>query len=209
MSARADMPGRLVVISGPSGSGKTTIIEELRRHPRVAVSVSVTTRPPRSNEVDGRDYHFVDRDAFLAMNAADQFIETNDVFGNGHLYGSLWAELRQHLAAPGRVYIMEVDVTGAEHLLERVADLMNGKAAPIYIFIRPPSLDVLEQRLRQRGTDDDAAVERRLGRAREEIAQAEAADAVMVTNESLEQAVDEIKRLVGLTNATNGAASTS
>ena len=209
MSKRPHDAGRLVVISGPSGSGKTTIIEQLRQDPQVAVSVSVTTRPPRANEVDGRDYHFVDRDAFMAMHADDRFIETNDVFGNGHLYGSLWAELRENLAVPGRVYIMEVDVTGAANLLRRVTDLLDGKAAPTYIFIKPPSLDVLEQRLRKRGTDDDAAVERRLGRARDEIAMAEAADAVMVTNESLEQAVDEIKRLVGLTHTTNGAAASS
>jgi guanylate kinase len=208
MSARRDTAGsRLVVLSGPSGSGKTTIIEELRKDPRVVVSVSVTTRPPREGELDGRDYHFVDRARFMEMAAQDQFIETNDVFGNGHLYGSLWAELRENLAVPGRVYLMEVDVTGAGNLLESVSDLLTGKDAPLSIFIRPPSMQVLERRLRERGTDDDEAIARRLGRARDELAQAEAADAVMVTNESLEQAVDEIRRLVGLTQATNDATS--
>ncbi len=195
--------GRLVVICGPSGSGKTTVIERLRAEPRVRVSVSHTTRPPRADEVDGRDYHFVDREAFLAMKAADDFIETNDVFSDGHLYGSTWADLDAALADESCVYIMEVDVIGAANLKAAGLDME-------LIFIRPPSMEVLERRLRDRGTDDDAAIERRLGRARDEMRQAEEAGAFMVTNESLDRCVDEVRRRIGLSDtspSTTGAGS--
>lgn len=190
--------GRLVVICGPSGSGKTSVIDRLRDHERVRVSVSVTTRPPRAHEVDGQHYHFVDRARFLAMNEAGRFIETNDVFSDGHLYGSTWAELDEALADARCVYIMEVDVTGAANLKAAGLDME-------LIFIRPPSMEVLEQRLRARGTDDDAAIERRLGRARDEMRQAEEAGAHMVTNESLNEAVERVRSLIGLTDTPSPA----
>ncbi len=192
MTERADIPdsGRLVVISGPSGSGKTSIIDSLRADPRVLVSVSVTTRPPREHEVAGRDYHFVTRDRFMQMHAAAEFIETNEVFGNGHLYGSLWSDLREALARDC-VYIMEVDVVGARSLAE--AGLQ-----PLSIFIEPPSMELLEQRLRSRGTDPEAAIARRLERAREELEEARTSGAVPVKNDSLDRAVAEVRRLCGL-----------
>jgi len=183
---------RLVVMSGPSGSGKSTIIERLRAHPRVQVSVSVTTRPPRADEVEGRDYHFVDRATFEAWHAEGRFVETNDVFGNGHLYGSLRSELERALARPGTVYLMEVDIRGARNLRHEGYE-------GLYVFVAPPSMAELEARLRGRGTDDDEQIEARLRRAREEIEEAEADDATrIVVNDDLDRVLAELAGLMGL-----------
>jgi guanylate kinase len=183
--------GRLVVMSGPSGSGKTTIKKRLADHASIRVAITVTTRPRREGEVPDKDYHFVDREKFLEMKTADLFAETNDVFSNGHLYGSLRAELEAALAEPGCVYLMEVDITGAHNLKQAGYD-------GLYVFIAPPGMDVLEQRLRSRGTDGAAAIERRLERAREEMELARREGLQIVINESVEDAVEQILRLIGL-----------
>lgn len=189
-------PGKLVVISGPSGSGKTSIIRKLREHPQVRVSVSVTTRPPRAGEVDGRDYTFVDRETFHEMNDAGRFVETNDVFSNGTLYGSDRDELEQALAEPGTVYIMEVDTLGARNI-------RNAGYDGTFIFIAPPDAATLEQRLRSRGTDDDAAITRRLGRAAEEHAMAEEDGALIVVNDEIDASAHRILEELGLSSPTN------
>jgi guanylate kinase len=183
--------GRLVVMSGPSGSGKTTIKERLRQHRDVQVAVTVTTRPPRAGEVDGRDYRFVSREEFLRLEEQGRFAETNDVFGTGHLYGSLRQELDEALAQAGHVLLIEVDVTGARNL-------RRGGYEGLYLFIAPPGMDVLERRLRARGTDDEAAIGSRLARARDEMEQARADGSRIVVNNDLEQAVREVFALVGL-----------
>lgn len=188
--------GQLVVISGPSGSGKTSIIRRLREHPRVSVSVSVTTRPPREGEVDGRDYSFVDRDAFMALHADGRFVETNDVFGNGTLYGSDRRELEAAVQQPGAVYIMEVDTLGARNIREAGYD-------GSFIFIAPPDADTLEKRLRSRGTDDEAAIAKRLGRAAEEHEMALADGALIVVNEDIDDSAQRILDELGLSPATN------
>jgi len=185
-------PGQLVVISGPSGSGKTSIIRELRKQPRVKVSTSVTTRPRRAGEVHGRDYAFVDRDAFVEMNEQGLFVETNDVFSNGHLYGSPRQELEEVLADADAVYIMEVDVVGAQ-------SIRDAGYEGTYVFIAPPSLDVLEKRLRRRETDDEEAIRGRMARARDEIAIAEADDkTIIVINDDLCAATHQILETIGL-----------
>ncbi|HVQ26173.1 MAG TPA: guanylate kinase [Planctomycetota bacterium] len=183
--------GRLVVISGPSGSGKTTIKRRLAQHPSIKVAVTVTTRRPRAGEVADQAYHFVDRDAFLLMQQKGLFAETNDVFSNGHLYGSLRAELEQALADAGTVYLMEVDVTGARNLKAAGYD-------GTYVFIAPPDMTVLERRLRERGTDDPAAIEKRLARAQAEMRQARDDGSHIVVNQSVDEAVAEVLRLIGL-----------
>jgi len=183
--------GRLVVMSGPSGSGKTTIKERLRRHPDVRVAITVTTRKPREGEKDGRDYHFVSREEFLRRKTAGDFAETNDVFGTGTLYGSLRAEIDAELAQPGRVLLIEVDVTGARNL-------KRAGYEGTYLFIAPPDMQQLENRLRSRGTDDAGAIESRLKRARAEMAEAQADGSRVVVNTDLEQAVREVFDLAGL-----------
>ena len=194
--------GRLVVISGPSGSGKTTIKRRLAQHPAIQVAVTVTTRAPRAGEVADQAYHFVDRDTFQRMQAQGLFAETNDVFSNGHLYGSLKAELEQSLADPDAVYLMEVDVTGAHHLKQ-------AGYAGTYVFIAPPDMTVLERRLRERGTDDPAAIEARLARAQEEMRLAQADGSQLIVNTSVDEAVAQVLRLIGLAaprGASQGAA---
>ena len=197
MSAAAKPPaparlGRLIVMSGPSGSGKTTIKERLRRHPDVRVAITATTRAPRAGEVNGRDYHFLSRDEFLRRKAANEFAETNDVFGTGHLYGSLRRDIDAVLAEPGRVLLIEVDVTGAHNLREAGYE-------GTYIFIALPSMEQLESRLRARGTEASEAIESRLQRARHEMAEeARVHDSHVVVNTDLEQAVREVFRLAGL-----------
>jgi len=183
--------GRLVVMSGPSGSGKTTIKSRLRRHPAISVAVTVTTRPQRPGEQDGRDYHFVAREEFLRMAAAQRFVETNDVFGTGHLYGSLKDELDAALATAGTVYLMEVDVTGARNIRQAGYEAL-------FVFVAPPSRVVLEQRLRARGTDDDAAILRRLSRYDDEVASALADGSRFVINHRVDDAVREFYKLIGL-----------
>ena len=189
-------PGQLLIVSGPSGSGKTSIIERLREHPQVEVSVNVTTRSPRAGEVDGRDYTFVDRDRFLEMKEQGLFVETNDVFTNGNLYGSLRSELVEALAGEGVCYIMEVDVVGARNIRQAGFD-------GLHVFIAPPSPEVLERRLRDRGTDDEAAIAKRLGRAAEEhrLAQQDGAD--IVVNDVLDSAVETILVKLGLPTQTS------
>jgi guanylate kinase len=183
--------GRLVVMSGPSGSGKTTIKERLRRHPDVRVAITVTTRQPRKDEQDGRDYHFVTREEFLRRKQAGEFAETNDVFGTGTLYGSLRAEMDEALAQPGRVLLIEVDVTGARNL-------RHAGYEGVYLFIAPPDMAQLESRLRKRGTDDAAAIDSRLQRARDEMDEARADGSRVVINNDLEQAVREVFAAAGL-----------
>ena len=123
--------------------------------------------------------------------AEGRFAETNDVFGNGHLYGSLRRELEDALAQTGRVYLMEVDVTGAGNL-KRAG--YEGR----YIFIAPPSMQVLEQRLRERQTDDEAAIQRRLARAQQEMDQARADKAHVIVNTTVDEAVKKIYAVIGL-----------
>lgn len=183
--------GRLVVISGPSGSGKTSIIDRLREHPQVEVSVSVTTRPPRPGEVHGHHYEFVSRARFDELQAQDAFVETNDVFGVGNLYGSRRDALDRALAIPGRVYLMEVDVVGARNIRRAGYD-------GVQLFIRAPSREVLERRLRARGTDDEAAIGRRLARAEAELAEATADGAEIIVNQRIEDAVEQILRRLQL-----------
>lgn len=187
------------MISGPSGSGKTTIKKRLAEHPAIEVAVTVTTRPPRTGEVPDHSYHFVDRDTFLRMKQDGRFAETNDVFSNGHLYGSLKAELEAALAKPDALYLMEVDLVGAHNLKQAGYE-------GTYVFIAPPDMKVLERRLRERGTDTEAAIERRLARARDEMTDAQADGITIVVNRAVEEAVAEVLRLVGLAPGAGGAA---
>ena len=154
-------------------------------------SVSYTTRKARGNEKPGENYIYISREEFLRRKTAGEFAETNDVFNTGTLYGSLRAEIDAELAQPGRVLLIEVDVTGARNLKAAGYD-------GTYLFIAPPDMQQLESRLRSRGTDTDAAIRSRLDRARHEMDEARALQAHIVVNTDLEQAVREVFRLAGL-----------
>lgn len=158
--AEVTAPGSLFVLSAPSGAGKTSLVRALlEADPAIEVSISHTTRPKRPREVDGVNYHFVSPDTFLRMQAEDAFLEHARVFDN--LYGTSAAWVAQRLAAGGDV-ILEIDWQGAEQIRARMPEAVE-------IFILPPSLAILAQRLKDRGQDDPNVIERRLKEARLEM----------------------------------------
>jgi guanylate kinase len=181
--------GRVIVISGPSGAGKSTLLRQLlERCDRLQPSVSATTRSPRPGEVDGRDYHFLTSDEFERRRQAGKFLECAEVFHGGYWYGTLSDEVAPRLTA-GKWVILEIDVAGAQSILRHYPDAVT-------IFVRPDSLEELERRLRSRGTETEAAIERRLATAKEELALADMYR-YQVTNQTVDRAVDEILRILG------------
>lgn len=177
----------LYVVSAPSGGGKRTILARAReRGLRMRYCVSATSRPPRPDEVDGRDYLFLDRDTFIERVEAGQFVEWAEVHGN--LYGTLKSHLNECLVASGEV-LLEVDVQGMRHL--RAA----GHDRVVAIFVMPPSMDVLETRLRGRGVNDEADMAVRLANAREEMDARFEFDYIIV-NDDLENAVADFEAIV-------------
>ncbi len=159
ISNPARREGMLYVVSAASGAGKTSLLRALvERQPRIVLSVSYTTRPPRPGERDGVDYHFVDRRTFAAMGLREEWLESAEVFGNK--YGTS-AACVDALRAEGRDVVLEIDWQGAKMVRERVPETRS-------IFILPPSLEVLRSRLEGRGTDSPQAISRRLAAARNE-----------------------------------------
>jgi guanylate kinase len=178
--------GRLFVVSAPSGTGKTTVVERLAEiTPDVTLSRSYTSRAARAGEADGVDYHFVSRERFEAMIAANEFLEWADVFGN--FYGTS-GPVTEGLLSAGRDVILVIDVQGAVQVREC-------GLAFVSIFVLPPSFDVLEQRLRGRSKDSDAAIRRRLEVASHEVSSYHDYDYVIV-NDELDSAVDALRAIV-------------
>jgi guanylate kinase len=174
------------VVSAPSGAGKTTLARLLReRNPDVAFSVSVTTRAPRRGEVDGRDYTFVSRDEFLRMRDAGELIEWAPVHGN--FYGTPLENVRRAQAG-GQHLLLDIDVQGARQIRQRLPEAVQ-------VFVLPPSGHVLVERLRRRGTEDRAVLERRLRNAEDEVAAAPEFDYVIV-NDVLQDAVRALEDVV-------------
>jgi guanylate kinase len=186
--AAAAGPGQLTVITGPSGVGKGTLVAALRRrHPQIWLSVSATTRAPRSGEQDGEHYFFMSREQFEQQVAAAGLLEWAEFAGN--LYGTPRAPVSEHLAQ-GQPVLLEIELEGARQVRRSFPQGFQ-------VFIEPPSLEELERRIRGRGTDDDSAIERRLRRAREELAAAAEFDAV-VMNGDLDTAIGELEALLQL-----------
>jgi guanylate kinase len=181
--------GRLVIISGPSGVGKSTLVPRVMARCRrpLELSVSATTRPPRAGERDGVEYHFLTPQEFAARRQRDEFLESCEVFGRGHWYGTLRSEVEPRLAA-GKWVVLEIDVHGAEQVLARVPGAIS-------IFVRPQSLEELERRLRGRGTESEEAIARRLEVARRELSFAERYQH-QVVNDQLDRAAEEICELL-------------
>jgi guanylate kinase len=178
--------GLLFIVSAPSGAGKTTLVERLvEQTSHLKMSRSYTSRAARAGEIDGVDYNFVTRERFEAMRAAGEFLEWADVFGN--LYGTSRLDT-DRLRAAGDDVVMVIDVQGARKV--RAEGL-----ATIAIFVMPPSFAVLEQRLRGRSKDSEAAIQRRLQVARDEVAAFAEYDFVVV-NDELTAAVDRLRAIV-------------
>jgi len=181
-------PGRLTVITGPSGVGKGTLVSRLlARHPRIWLSISATTRPPRPGENDGEHYFFRSRAAFEAEVAQGGLLEWAEFAGN--LYGTPRQPVESQLAA-GRPVVLEIELEGARQV-------RSSFPQGTQIFVAPPSFEELERRIRGRGTDSEEAIRRRLERARVELSAAAEFDAVLV-NADLEAALQELERLIGL-----------
>src|SRR5262245_40117077 len=178
--------GLLFIVSAPSGAGKTTLVERLvEATPQLKMSRSYTSRAARQGEADGVDYNFVYRDRFEAMIAAGEFLEWAEVFGN--LYGTCQADTERMLEA-GQDVVLVIDVQGARKVRQRGVPVVT-------VFVMPPSLPVLEQRLRGRSKDADGAIARRLEVAREEVASFPEYDYVVV-NDELTAAVDRLRGIV-------------
>jgi guanylate kinase len=182
----ASRRGRLFVIAAASGTGKTSLVKALvERLPTLGFSVSHTTRPRRANEVDGRDYHFVDRPTFERMVAREEFLEHATVFDN--LYGTGRAGVEAALHA-GHDLLLEIDWQGAAQLRARLPEVRD-------VFILPPSRAALEARLRGRGTDSEAVIARRLRDSVTELSHWHEFRFVIV-NDRFERALADLERVV-------------
>ncbi|MBX6314665.1 MAG: guanylate kinase [Isosphaeraceae bacterium] len=175
-----DLPGHLVVVSGPSGSGKSTLLRRALQDPRVKarLSVSATTRPPRPGEREGIDYYFMDPDEFAAARARGEFLECAEF--NQHWYGTPARPVFEAMKA-GDCVVLEIEVKGALQVREKAP-------SALFVFIDVPRFSELERRLRARGTESEAALHRRLVRARWELEHSTWYD-VRIVNDDLDQAV--------------------
>ncbi len=181
-----DVTARVFVITGPSGVGKGTLIRGLmERLETLELSVSATTRAPRTGERDGVDYHFLKREDFDRRVAAGDFVEHADYAGRS--YGTLRSELEARVSA-GVPVVLEIEVQGARQVRAALPQAVQ-------VFIAPPSLEHLRERLEKRGTDDPEEVERRLRVAEAELA-AQPEFAHVVVNDSLEEALDQLTEIV-------------
>lgn len=180
------MRGRLFVISSPSGGGKSSVISALRhRNPKLAYSISATTRPPRSDEKDGIEYYFLNEGEFRRKITEDAFLEWAMV--HGYYYGTL-RESVQRFLENGRDVLLDIDIQGGLAIREAVPDA-------ILIFLLPPSLEILRERLESRGTDDAEVVSERLANATEELEFADRYD-FQIWNRDLDKAVEEVAAII-------------
>lgn len=183
------MDGKLILFSAPSGAGKTTIVRHLlKKYPdKLAFSVSASTRLPRGEEVDGKDYYFMTQEDFLHRVAKHEFVEFEEVY-SGTFYGTLNAEI-ERIWASGKNVVFDLDVIGGLRLKKKFGD------QALAIFVQPPSLSVLEDRLRGRGTDSEEKLKERIEKADKELVYAKEFD-VILHNDSLEIACLEAEKLI-------------
>lgn len=177
--------GRLIVVSAPSGCGKGTILGEVLKDPKFYFSVSCTTRAPREGEVDGVNYNFISKERFEALIAEGAFLEHAEYVGN--YYGSLLAPIEENLAA-GKDVLLEIEVKGAAQIRALRPDAS-------LIFIVPPSLEVLRERLVKRGTETTEVIDKRVAKAAEEMAFKDDYDYCLV-NDDLAEAIADFRAIV-------------
>lgn len=178
--------GKLIVLTGPSGVGKGTLMQKLlQRHPELYYSVSVTTRSPRTGEVNGKNYYFISRSKFEQLVAQGEFLEWAEFAGN--YYGTPRAAVIDHIQS-GKLVVLEIELEGARQIRASFPSALS-------IFILPPSFSELEKRIRGRGQDSDEAIARRLHRAQEEIKAADEFD-IQIVNDDFEAALNEIETVL-------------
>ena len=183
------MTGKVIIFSAPSGAGKSTVVNHLLGlHPEFEFSISATSRAPRGEEKDGVEYYFKSAEEFRSLIAQDAFVEYEEVY-NDRFYGTLKSEVERIWAA-GHVIVFDVDVKGGVNLKKYFGE------AAMSILILPPSMEVLEQRLRGRGTDTEEAIVERLGKAESEIAFAKGRFDYELVNDVLEQTFLESETVV-------------
>ena len=169
----------LIVISAPSGGGKTTLCQRLlAAHPNITRAVTCTTRPPRNGEKEGVDYYFLDSETFRRRVQAGEFLEHATVHGNdyGTLKSEVWDKLRQ-----GKDVLLAIDVQGAAAVRAKADQDLQLKRALVTVFLTPQSVSILEERLRRRGTDSEAVIQKRLNGARQEIAEGKYFDYLLIS----------------------------
>jgi guanylate kinase len=180
-------PGLLLVLSAPSGAGKTTLAHRLLKElPNTLFSVSVTTRRPRGKEQDGVDYHFVDVATFQQKIERGEFVEWAEV--HGHFYGSSQSVVDEARARKG-VAVFDIDVQGGQAIKRKHPDA-------VLVFVLPPSMEELERRLRDRKTDSDETIRRRMLAARSEIERGIASYDYIIVNDDIERAFQELRSVV-------------
>ncbi|MBE9586107.1 guanylate kinase [Mucilaginibacter sp. JRF] len=182
------MEGKLIIFSAPSGAGKTTIVHHLLgKMPELEFSISATTRQPRGTETHGEDYYFISKEEFLHLIAKKYFVEFEEVY-TGTFYGTLRTEI-ERIWSKGKTVIFDIDVEGGLHLKRKYAD------QALAIFVQPPSMDVLKQRLSGRGTDSQEKLNERFAKAEKELSYAPKFD-VILKNYDLDTACAEAEELV-------------
>lgn len=180
------MSGSLFIISAPSGAGKTSMVHGLlANNPQIDLSVSYTTRAPRAGEQDGVAYHFVSRETFADMAGRGEFLESAEVYGN--FYGTSQSWIAQE-NAKDRDILLEIDWQGAAQVRRLFPDCIS-------IFILPPSIEALAQRLNGRGTDSQEIIERRMAAVREDVAHVAEFDYVII-NDDLNEALQQLNAVV-------------
>lgn len=180
--------GKCIIVSAPSGAGKTTIVKHLLKHiPKLQFSVSATSRPPRTNEIDGVDYHFLTPENFRKNIEREAFLEWEEVYP-GRYYGTLKSELSR-IWNQGNHIIFDLDVVGGSHLKKHFGD------EALAIFVQPPSIEILEQRLRNRSTDSEENILIRVEKAALELTFSKYFDKILI-NDNLEDACIKAEEMV-------------
>ena len=183
------MEGKVFIFSAPSGAGKSTVVNHLLGlYPQFEFSVSATSRPPRGSEQDGVEYYFIDTERFRELIAEDAFVEYEEVY-EGRYYGTLKSEV-ERIWASGHVIVFDVDVKGGVSLKKYFGDSARS------VLIVPPSMEVLEQRLRGRGTDTDDAIAERLAKAQWELDFATGKFDIELVNDKLEDTFAQAEAIV-------------
>lgn len=181
--------GKIIILSAPSGTGKSTIIGRLMKNPdlKLGFSVSATSRAPRGNEINGREYYFLSPEEFHAKAERGEFVEWEEVYA-GTCYGTLISEVERVINS-GRNLIMDIDVKGALNVKKRFG------SEALSLFILPPSLEELERRLRSRSTDSEESIRKRLEKAEYEMSFAPQFDANII-NDELDHATEEVESAI-------------